>query len=105
MHPALDGLRVSDIGGHPLRDGRWFRTGLVFRVSGSMVGPPEIAHLDTLDLRVLVDLRSDEEDRGTLVDWAKSRRVRYHHEPISVGNVSDFSAVLQEHGVTEAAGR
>jgi protein-tyrosine phosphatase len=104
-HPALDGLRVSDIGGHPLRDGRWFRTGLVFRVSGSMVGPAEIAHLDTLDLRVLVDLRSDEEDRGTLVDWAKSRRVRYHHEPISVGNVSDFSAVLQEHGVTEAAGR
>jgi protein-tyrosine phosphatase len=103
--PAVDGLRVSDIGGHPLKDGGWFRSGLVFRVSGSMVGPPEIAHLDTLDLRVLVDLRSDEENRGTLVDWARSRGVHYHHEPIALANTTNFSDVLEEHGVTEADGR
>jgi protein-tyrosine phosphatase len=103
--PAVDGLRVSDIGGHPLRDGRWFRSGLVFRVSGNMIGPPEIDHLDTLGLRVLVDLRGSREDRSNLVDWAASRGVRYHHEPISLANATDFATVLDEHGVTEAAGR
>ena len=103
--PAVDGLRVNDIGGHPLRDGGWFRSGLVFRISGSMVGPPEIAHLDTLDLRVLVDLRSEKENRATLVDWAASRRVHYHHEPISLANATNFADVLEEHGVTEADGR
>ncbi len=102
---AVDGLRVSDIGGHPLKDGGWFRPGLVFRISGGLVGAAEIAHLDTLGLRVLVDLRGGSEDRSTLVDWAGSRRVRYHHEPISLGDAADFAAVLEEHGLTEADGR
>ena len=103
--PAVDGLRVNDIGGHPLKDGGWFRSGLVFRISGSMVGPPEIAHLDTLDLRVLVDLRGDRENRATLVDWAASAGVRYHHEPISLADAANFADVLEAHGVTEADGR
>jgi protein-tyrosine phosphatase len=103
--PAVDGLRVSDIGGHPLHDGGWFRSGLVFRISGAMIGPAEIAHLDTLGLRVLVDLRGEDEDRSGLVDWAESRGVHYEHEPISLGNAADFAAVLDEHGLTEADGR
>lgn len=103
--PAVDGLRVSDIGGHPLKDGRWFRSGLVFRISGGMIGAPEIAHLDTLDLRVLVDLRGHDEDRSALEDWAGSRRVLYRQEAIALGNAADFAAVLGEHGLTEADGR
>ena len=103
--PAVDGLRVSDIGGHPLKDGGWFRSGLVFRISGGMIGPAEIAHLDEIGLRVLVDLRGEHEDRGVLVDWASSRRVHYHHEPISLGDPGSFAAVLAEHGLTEADGR
>ena len=103
--PAVDGLRVSDIGGHPLHDGGWFRSGLVFRVSGGMIGPAEIAHLDTLGLQVLVDLRGEDEDRSGLVDWAQSSGVPYHHEPISLGNAADFAAVVGEHGLTEADGR
>jgi protein-tyrosine phosphatase len=103
--PAVDGLRVSDIGGHPLKDGRWFRSGLVFRISGGMIGAPEIAHLDTIGLRVLVDLRGADEDRSALADWAQSRGVRYHEEPIGLGNAADFAAVLGEHGLTEADGR
>ena len=74
---AVDGLRVSDIGGLPLRDGQWFRSGLVFRISGGMVGPAELAHLDAIGLRVLVDLRGPDEDRSALEDWAQSRGVRY----------------------------
>jgi protein-tyrosine phosphatase len=103
--PAVDGLRVGDIGGHPLKDGGWFRSGLVFRISGGLVGAPEIAHLDTLGLRVVVDLRGGDEDRSTLVDWSGSRGVRYHHEPIALGDAADFAAVLGEHGLTEADGR
>jgi protein-tyrosine phosphatase len=103
--PAVDGLRVSDIGGHPLKDGGWFRSGLVFRISGGMIGAPEIAHLDSIGLRVLVDLRGVNENRSVLVDWALSRRVLYHHEPIWLGDPADFAAVLGEHGLTEADGR
>jgi protein tyrosine/serine phosphatase len=102
---AVDGLRVSDIGGHRLRDGRWFRSGLVFRISGGMVGPAELAHLDSLGLRVLIDLRADNEDRSRLVDWATERSVRYHHEPMMLAKSSDFAAALDEHGHTEAEGR
>jgi len=102
---AVDGLRVSDIGGHPLRGGGWFRSGLVFRISGGMIGPAEIAHLDSLDLRVLIDLRGGEEDRRRLVEWAADRGVRYHHEPIVLAKPVDFAAALDEHGLTEADGR
>ncbi len=103
--PAVDGLRVSDVGGHPLQGGGWFRSGLVFRISGGLVGPAEIAHLDTLDLRVLVDLRGEDEDRTRLVDWAADRGVRYHHEPIALADPGDFAAALDEHVLTEADGR
>jgi protein-tyrosine phosphatase len=103
--PAVDGLRVSDIGGHPLKDGGWFRSGLVFRISGGMIGVAEIARLTDIGLRVLVDLRGQSEDRTMLEDWARSAGVRYHHEPISLGDASDFAAVLGEHGLTEADGR
>lgn len=102
---AVDGLRVSDIGGHPLEGGGWFRSGLVFRISGGLVGPADLAHLDSLGLRVLVDLRADNEDRGRLVDWAADRHVRYHHEPMMLADSRDFAAALDEHGRTEADGR
>ncbi|HZQ77382.1 MAG TPA: tyrosine-protein phosphatase [Acidimicrobiia bacterium] len=103
--PAVDGLRVSDIGGHPLQGGGWFRSGLVFRVSGGMVGPADIAHLDSLGLRVLIDLRGEDEDRRRLVDWAAARGVRYHHEPMALADPDDFAAALNKHGRTEADGR
>ena len=103
--PAVDGLRVSDIGGHPLKDGGWFRSGLVFRISGGMIGPAEITHLEGIGLRVLVDLRGQHEDRRALEEWTQSRGVLYQHEPISLGDGADFAAVLGEHGLTEADGR
>ena len=102
---AVDGLRVSDIGGHRLADGRWFRSGLVFRISGGMVGAAELAHLDTIGLRLLVDLRGEDEDRQALEDWARSRGVVYALEPISFGNAADIAAAMAAHGLTEADGR
>jgi protein-tyrosine phosphatase len=70
-----------------------------------MIGPAEIAHLEQIGLRVLVDLRGRSEDRTVLEDWARSSGVRYHHQPISLGDAADFAAVLGEHGLTEAEGR
>ena len=102
---AVDGLRVSDIGGHRLKDGRWFRSGLVFRISGGMVGPADLAHLDAIGLRLLVDLRAPNENRQALEDWARSRGVIYALEPISLGNAADMAAAMVEHGLTEADGR
>jgi protein-tyrosine phosphatase len=102
---AVDGLRVSDIGGHRLSDGRWFRTGLVFRISGGMVGAAELAHLDTLGLRVLVDLRGADEDRRALEDWAASRSVLYALEPISFGDPATLAAAMAKAGLAEADGR
>jgi hypothetical protein len=102
---AVDGLRVSDVGGHRLKDGRWFRSGLVFRISGGMVGPAELAHLDAIGLRVLIDLRGEDEDRHALEDWARSRGALYALEPISFGNAADIAAAMAEHGLTEAEGR
>ncbi|HVW35217.1 MAG TPA: tyrosine-protein phosphatase [Acidimicrobiia bacterium] len=94
VQPAVDGLQVGDIGGHRLRGGGWFRPGLVFRISGGLIGPPEIAHLDTLGLAVLVDLRAPDENRTTLIEWADSRGVIYHHEPIALANPADLAAAL-----------
>jgi protein-tyrosine phosphatase len=102
---AVDGLRVSDIGGLPLKDGRWFRSGLVFRISGGMVGPADLDHLDTIGLRVLIDLRGPHEDRSSLEEWARSRDVRYALESISFGNPADIAAAMAENTVTEADGR
>ena len=97
-------LRVRDIGGHRLPDGRWFRRGLVFRISGGILGPEDLRQLDSIGLRTLVDLRGGEEDRATLVDWAGTRGVTYRHHPIVLGAPADFAAVLKEHGVTEEGG-
>jgi protein-tyrosine phosphatase len=102
---AVDGLRVSDIGGHPLKEGGWFRTGLVFRISGGLVGTAELAHLDAIGIRVLVDLRGRSEDRRALEDWARARGARYELQPISFGNPAELAAAMAEHGGTEAQGR
>jgi len=57
------------------------------------------------EFRSQVDLRGGDEDRSTLVDWSGSRGVRYHHEPIALGDAADFAAVLGEHGLTTIAER
>jgi protein-tyrosine phosphatase len=70
-----------------------------------MVGPAELAHLDAIGLRVLIDLRGEDEDRRALEDWARSRGALYALEPISFGNAADIAAAMAEHGLTEAEGR
>lgn len=102
---ASEQVQFSDIGGHPVRDGGWFRRGLLFRISGVLLGADDLARLDSFGLRAVVDLRGGDEDRGPLRDWATARGVIYHHQPIVVGRPADVVAHLVEHTVSEEDGR
>lgn len=84
------GLAVADIGGLPVAGGGRLRRGLLYRISGALVGPDDLAHLQSFGLRLVVDLRGMAEDRGTLSRWAAEYGVAYHHRPVLSGAVADF---------------
>jgi protein-tyrosine phosphatase len=89
------GLAVADIGGLPLAGGCRLRRGLLYRISGALVGPADLAHLQTFKLRLVVDLRGAAEDRSKLSRWAADYGVAYHHRPVMSGAVAD---ILREAG-------
>lgn len=92
------GLAVADIGGLPVAGGGRLRRGLLYRISGALVGPADLAHLRTFGLRCVVDLRGMGEDRTTLTRWAADDGVTYHHQPILVGAVGQVAEILREAG-------
>jgi protein-tyrosine phosphatase len=68
--PTVDGRRVRltnvfnlrDLGGHPTRDGREVRTGLVFRADGlNRLDGDDIEVVRPLGLRTVIDLRTEME--------------------------------------------
>jgi protein-tyrosine phosphatase len=118
-------LVVSDVGGHPVQDGRFMRKGLLFRISGALAGDVEFAHIERLQLELLVDLRGRGEDRSALEQFAGAHHIRYRHEPITLfaGQVPDipwdrlttpeatssylssvYREILDEHGASLARG-
>lgn len=92
------GLAVADIGGLPLAGGGRLRRGLLYRISGALVGPADLAHLRAFGLRCVVDLRGAGEDRTALTRWAADDGVTYHHQPILVGAVGQVAEILREAG-------
>lgn len=76
---------IQDAGGVILADGRSVRTGLVYRVSGMLAGPDELAELGATGVRAVVDLRDKGEDRNAIVDWTEANGVAYENFPIVVG--------------------
>lgn len=92
------GLAVGDIGGLPVAGGGRLRRGLLYRISGALVGPADLAHLRTFGLRCVVDLRGMGEDRTRLTHWAADDGVTYHHQPILVGAVGQVAEILREAG-------
>jgi protein-tyrosine phosphatase len=77
---------IQDAGDVPLTEGRRMRTGLVYRISGALAGPDELAELTATGLRTVVDLRHQNEDRSAVVGWAKSAGADYFNFPIVLGN-------------------
>jgi protein-tyrosine phosphatase len=89
---------VADIGGLPLAGGGRLRRDLLYRISGALVGPADLAHLGTFGLRCVVDLRGIGEDRTSLTGWAADGGVTYHHQPILVGAVGQVAEILRQAG-------
>jgi protein-tyrosine phosphatase len=88
---------IQDAGDVPLAGGRRMRTGLVYRISGALAGPGDLAELRATGIRCVVDLRSQAEDRSAVVDWAASTGVRYENFPIVVGGFANgrYEAILE----------
>ena len=86
---------MADIGGLSLAGGGRLRRGLLYRISGALVGPADLAHLQSFGLRLVVDLRGAAEDRSKLSRWAADCGVAYHHRPVMSGAVGD---ILREAG-------
>ena len=82
-----------------------FRRGLLFRVSGALVGVRDLTHLGGLGLRTLFDLRGEVEDREQLSSWAAGEGIAYRHVPVTVGRLSEVVASFEEAaGSAELAG-
>lgn len=75
---------IADAGGVPTAGGGRMREGAVFRISGDLVGVPELAELEAAGLRRVIDLRGGGEDRSAIEGWARERGVVYRHHPMDV---------------------
>jgi protein-tyrosine phosphatase len=73
---------ITDVGGIAAANGTFIRTNTVFRLSGGLAGPDELATLRAARLRCVVDLRGDTEDRTAVRDWAAANGVGYEAQPI-----------------------
>jgi protein-tyrosine phosphatase len=93
---------VADIGGLPVAGGR-LRRGLLYRISGALVGPDYLAHLQRFGLHLIIDLRGSAEDRSRLIRWAGESGVAYHHRPILVGAVGQVAEILRQAGTSVEA--
>ncbi|MGH2668640.1 MAG: tyrosine-protein phosphatase [bacterium] len=89
---------MADIGGLPVAGGGRFRHGLLYRISGALVGPTDLAHLQALGLRLVVDLRGSAEDRTRLSGWADDYGVVYRHQPVTVGAAGQMADLLRQAG-------
>jgi hypothetical protein len=76
---------IQDAGGVPLAGGGRMRSGMVFRISGALAGASELAELSSHRLQTIVDLRSEREDRSSVIEWASADGVAYWNYPIIVG--------------------
>jgi protein-tyrosine phosphatase len=68
--PLEGGRNFRDLGGYPAADGRRVRRGMLFR-SGALCALTELdyRHLDGLGLRVVYDLRSNDERKAEPTAW------------------------------------
>jgi hypothetical protein len=89
------GLVIKDIGGRAVQGGGRFSRGVLYRISGDLIGPAEFAALDGMALDLLVDLRGPDENRSALDAWAAARGVSYRHAPIAVGRPTEYASALR----------
>jgi len=89
---------ITDAGGVEVQGGGSVRTGAIYRLSGGLAGPEELARLDAAGLECVVDLRGADEDREAIRAWAAGAGVTYVTQPIPA---ADRGGVIEM--VTSAA--
>jgi len=95
---------ITDVGGIAAADGGQIRTDLVFRLSGGLAGPDELATLRAARLRCVVDLRGESEDRAAIRDWAAAQGVVYEAQPIPAADRGGMRELVTSGGsVADAA--
>jgi protein-tyrosine phosphatase len=85
---------ITDVGGLAAADGKQIRTDMVFRLSGGLAGPDELAALRVARLRTIVDLRGEREDRSAIREWADASGITYVAQPIPAADRTDLREVL-----------
>jgi len=86
---------IVDAGNVPVAGGGTIRSAAVFRLSGGLAGPDELARLDAARLRCVVDLRGPDEDRSAIQGWAAARGVQYVAQPIPAGDRGGIAALIR----------
>jgi protein-tyrosine phosphatase len=94
---------IVDVGGLAAADGKQIRTGLVFRLSGGLAGPDELATVRAARLRTIVDLRGETEDRSAIRDWAAANGVVYEAQPIPAADRTNLREFLDSGSSVEEA--
>ncbi|HEX6388094.1 MAG TPA: tyrosine-protein phosphatase [Solirubrobacteraceae bacterium] len=95
---------ITDVGGITTADGAQIRTDTVFRLSGGLAGPDELAALKRAGLRCVVDMRGPTEPREAIRDWAGAAGIEYVAQPIPAADRSDFVDLVESRGsAAEAA--
>jgi protein-tyrosine phosphatase len=95
-HIPLEGTpNFRDLGGYETTDGRFVRWGLLYR-SGVLGGltPSDLTYLRQLDVRVVCDFRTPEENAASPEKWISNSDVQHIHVPIGtkLGAKSDSQA-------------
>lgn len=60
------------------------------------MSPDDLRFLEDLQLGAVIDVRDTVEDRSTVLQWAASARVPYHHVPITIASAAHLANLLQE---------
>jgi protein-tyrosine phosphatase len=94
---------VVDIGGRPVAGGGHLRRGLLYRFSGDLIRAEELDDLVEVGLRLIVDLRSEAEDRTHLSAAAHERGLEYLQVPVPLGAPAELVAATRAGSSAETA--
>ena len=80
---------ITDAGDIPTSNGSKMQAGLVFRLSGGLFRDKDLAEFERANLKRVIDLRGENEDRSLVRNWTKDHGIDYVSEPIPAAGRKD----------------